>query len=808
MPEFRRELSKPESHFSATGGVVDTSVGEAVKVVGGYVKDKMVESKVSGLTGGVSSVQDIDPELVTGFSGPPDMRTLESISTARMAGAISGREAEVRARAALRTSKNSMGGLFAREAQAAYDRFFGVSGGAGGSFFKDAKTAEQEGIELDQKNTAELASTLNISYGSAAEIRRNNALNEQRKKDIQYRKDFSTDNISFLSKQASDSVFSSVTAAIFGARQQGVNVEGEFKTNLELSISASIKKANEDFNNIFYQAGYSPTQEQIAFFQDQLSKAKELSTQLIEDSSLRKILTEKTEVLTKTLDIESMDTFWKLHVINKASPYLADQLMKGLENSQYATLVGHSKVMSDIFGDIQDGLQRRKKAGGLLLSSFETEDPLTSGQATSVVSFLSTNPSAIRDDLAFNKIREAMSMVGGSGTTIKRLRGEFDKGGIGLDKIETLVNASLDPLHQSYISDNREALTYVGIEKFSGLTTKGFMGRTSGDVAQAYIITDQYGKKVSSSVYSGVVDAILNAKKFPELWKGKFESPEEYVSSLFNQSGVKPQKETVEDKPSAIIETIKELLMLRDREPKKTEGVSDVSGSGISSGEAPVASESLGEGLPNEVFNSVVDSKQSIQIDYSFIRKQELAGGKMITKATVPAANDSDSGVTIGVGVDLGSKDRAYFEKLGVDSKVIDRLEPYFKLKGKPAKDFLNKNPLTLPEDVLEDISLRVKKDETEKVIKAFEASTSKLPKDHPSKGMRFSQLPKEIQTVVASNYYQYGKKLEGYNFWKQLLDQDWSALYKNLSDFKDRSEGVNARKKREAEYMKGIINA
>ena len=66
--------------------------------------------------------------------------------------------------------------------------------------------------------------------------------------------------------------------------------------------------------------------------------------------------------------------------------------------------------------------------------------------------------------------------------------------------------------------------------------------------------------------------------------------------------------------------------------------------------------------------------------------------------------------MTIGKGVDLKSKNRKYFENLGVDSRIIDKLEPYFGLhiKGQDAENLLKRMPLTLTNAEANDLSDKV----------------------------------------------------------------------------------------------------
>ena len=43
------------------------------------------------------------------------------------------------------------------------------------------------------------------------------------------------------------------------------------------------------------------------------------------------------------------------------------------------------------------------------------------------------------------------------------------------------------------------------------------------------------------------------------------------------------------------------------------------------------------------------------------------------------------SGVTIGTGVDIGTKDRKFFEDMNVSEEIITKLEDFFQLKGADA---------------------------------------------------------------------------------------------------------------------------
>ena len=82
--------------------------------------------------------------------------------------------------------------------------------------------------------------------------------------------------------------------------------------------------------------------------------------------------------------------------------------------------------------------------------------------------------------------------------------------------------------------------------------------------------------------------------------------------------------------------------------------------------------------------------------------------------------------MTIGKGVDLKSKNRKYFENLGVDSRLIDKLEPYFGLKGQDAENLLKRMPLTLTDPEANDLSDKVFAGELNRIKRLYNKEIGK----------------------------------------------------------------------------------
>ena len=128
-----------------------------------------------------------------------------------------------------------------------------------------------------------------------------------------------------------------------------------------------------------------------------------------------------------------------------------------------------------------------------------------------------------------------------------------------------------------------------------------------------------------------------------------------------------------------------------------------------------------------------------------------------------------NSGITIGIGIDLGQQSEQRLKALGVEDSVIHKLKPAFGVRGEKAiyvkKDLL---PLS-PEEVLY-LSLAIIGDELNVLKVYLEDAYCKL-------------IPEAI-IVAMSLFHQFGYKLFKYKTYKQLLQQDYKGLLANLRDF------------------------
>ena len=168
-------------------------------------------------------------------------------------------------------------------------------------------------------------------------------------------------------------------------------------------------------------------------------------------------------------------------------------------------------------------------------------------------------------------------------------------------------------------------------------------------------------------------------------------------------------------------------------------------------------------------------------IDWDFILNKE--GFK--TTGYVPDAENSNSGVTIASGFDLGQKDESDLQGLSPD--LIELLRPYLGIKGADAQSLASN--LTVSEEQAKAINEFAKSKELVGLKEKWLKKT----------GKSFDDLPMNEATVIASVAFQYGD-LESRtpNFWNQITSGDWEGAVKNLNDFGDR---YGTRRRSEAEY-------
>ncbi|WP_225887917.1 pesticin C-terminus-like muramidase [Myxococcus xanthus] len=184
-------------------------------------------------------------------------------------------------------------------------------------------------------------------------------------------------------------------------------------------------------------------------------------------------------------------------------------------------------------------------------------------------------------------------------------------------------------------------------------------------------------------------------------------------------------------------------------------------------------------------------------VDWDFIAEQE---GRAVQDGYVPDATGSKSGVTVGTGVDLGARDMNDLDRLGLSDALKTKLEPYLGKTGQDAADFLEENPLNLTAEEVKELDRAVKGEALDNVVKEYNTEVERLNAADGGSRPKFAELPREMQTVIASVGFQYGSlKTATPNFFAQVTEQRWDDAKANLEDFGDR---YPSRRGREADLL------
>ena len=107
-----------------------------------------------------------------------------------------------------------------------------------------------------------------------------------------------------------------------------------------------------------------------------------------------------------------------------------------------------------------------------------------------------------------------------------------------------------------------------------------------------------------------------------------------------------------------------------------------------------------------------------------------------VSEGYVPKGR-SNSGVTVGIGFDVGQHNPSDLEKMGLNTSLIAKLTPYLKKKGQAARDVLETVPLKLTEPEMEEVNRLALRSKYEKFEKNY-PEYAKIP-DAGKRAVMFS---------------------------------------------------------------------
>jgi len=206
----------------------------------------------------------------------------------------------------------------------------------------------------------------------------------------------------------------------------------------------------------------------------------------------------------------------------------------------------------------------------------------------------------------------------------------------------------------------------------------------------------------------------------------------------------------------------------------------------------------------NRSINGAIDKEEykrqkEVQVNFDFIRKSE----GFETEGYVPRSGEQvldSSGVTIGTGLDLGTKNMDYFKDFE-NKETLKKMEAYFGMQGQEAYDFEQANPLSLSEEETKALDNFVKGRELESIENSFLALT----------GKELSSMPPRLQTVIADLQFQYGSNYNRTPKFRDIIKdiaedpQDAESYMPLMSELRDFGDKYDTRRNREADLIQEL---
>ena len=206
----------------------------------------------------------------------------------------------------------------------------------------------------------------------------------------------------------------------------------------------------------------------------------------------------------------------------------------------------------------------------------------------------------------------------------------------------------------------------------------------------------------------------------------------------------------------------------------------------------------------NRSINGAIDQaeykkQKELQVNMEFLRMNE----GFETEGYVPRSGEQvldSSGVTIGTGLDLGTKNMNYFKDFE-NKETLKKMEAYFGMKGQAAYDFEQENPLSLSEEETKALDNFVKGRELESIENSFLALT----------GKELSSMPPRLQTVIADLQFQYGSNYNRTPKFRDIIKdiaedpQDAQSYMPLMSELRDFGDKYDTRRNREADLIQEL---
>ena len=163
------------------------------------------------------------------------------------------------------------------------------------------------------------------------------------------------------------------------------------------------------------------------------------------------------------------------------------------------------------------------------------------------------------------------------------------------------------------------------------------------------------------------------------------------------------------------------------------------------------------------------------------------------------------SGVTVGSGVDLGTKTSDMLISIGVPRTIAHKLDPYYGLKANEAACAAIERPLTLSCSEAESLTEKVQNDGV-----MITQVQQRYDQEKAPNSTLFDDLPRGVRTAIVDIWFQFGPPEAYSTFWGYVKSNDWGNAIAELRDFygpeANPSNGDRRRRNDDADILEAAL--
>lgn len=570
---FQQELSGVDLSAASftTQGVRDDSRLQQAQALVGAAQTAGRAFAVGNLLGEQTdaSLVEADPSLNESPATQESIDNLTKLAAARKGG-MKGSEAQARAGAIVREAKSSLVGAFFRDdIDQAAKSFFGGGIGGGAGFFKDVLTPQEKAQQEFEGLVAQTSLEFGVSPDSAKEIIRHQRNQQLRISDMQEK----LQNQKFTEQDYS--AFATLTVEQTGQQIMGQFLRGGKMSPEQLNqLQQDLPRFASTLKQKLTQAARGPegraliSQSALNTELAKVDKMVETLSQMSTNTSLLELSKQNKELFSNNLDIFTMQNFGDWMVFQKAGGdegmrFLFEQ-MRGNQSFK-AWAESNNPLLARVGSMYENGTLDPNNilSGGAMAMIGQGSDPsgrLTDEEAAGAAQLLTGKGSS----------KTFMNMLSEDEAAVLKHTKEL------MEKVPESIIALSSPEYQARFTESPDVMMKVLQSALEGAATTAMFQRmqetgqmgaipspisfvpvsptgiardsqaqgsflpsgTAGVRAAATGTTGQMnveGEGVTSRVRASARDMLKVARTYPQLWEGKYESAEEYITNVMQR---------------------------------------------------------------------------------------------------------------------------------------------------------------------------------------------------------------------------------------------------------------------------------